>query len=237
MSDQSTKRISLATIPKDEKTFKLCMTAVRHDGLELCHVPKRFRQENLCKTAVYQNAMAVQFVPENVIANSDMLSFACSRHAWVFNWAKQYWPGYVDYDVSMASVKAHGLNIKYVDESLVDLDMALLAVQNDGRSFNCLPDRFKTKELISSICIKFLPDNLKTYEACMRDIGMQGRMIKYVPVHFIDEDMVNLALSKNPWALEFVPVTFYDLDSYRESLEQLRELDASPDFVEELMVV
>ncbi|MCH2089491.1 MAG: hypothetical protein MK175_20100 [Pseudoalteromonas sp.] len=228
--------ISLNQVDKKIKNYKVCLVAVNLDGLSLYHVPKRYKDTVMCKAAVYKNVAAIKFVPSHIIKNSDILSVCVNRQAGIFPWLVKMHRELIDYQVCFKAVNASGMNIRFCPSELIDEKMVKIAIERDGRSFDFIPKKFKSRDLVKHISIKRLPEQLMTYEHCLSEVKTQGRLLKYVRFDLIDEDMVNAALANNEWALEFVPITFNYLASYDQAYKTLEKENQLPDFLTELVI-
>ena len=183
---------------------------------------------SMCRWACVrkQAGYAIRFVPEHILRSTDLVKVAIAKDGRQLEWLKDNLPDLITDEICTAAVNSCGYAVKYVPEECVNADLATLAVMRDGKAFYSLPKQFQTKELVSKISIKYLPDELKEYKHCMGECIKQGRMLQYVPLHLIDEKMIEAALVRNSWALEFVPIQFKELDCVISVLEQEPELPA-----------
>lgn len=202
---------SLQYIPRKEKTHAICLAAVHRDGAELYHVPQHLRSQAVCFTAVHQAPDAIRHLSvEFLDAFPDLVDLAVSRKGTLLEWVARHAPAHLRRRVVEKAINSYGYAIQWAPADLLDKDLVRLAVSRDGRVLHALGQRNLSivKDLIPEICIKHLPDEFKTYDACLNQVASQGRLLQYVPLRLIDEALVEAALRSNPWALEFVPATF-----------------------------
>lgn len=209
--------MGLVEVPRKSKTHSICLAAVNQNGLDLYHVPKYMRSETIHYAAVYENAKAIEFIDSDyLVHHQDLVTFAVSRKGQVLKWLLSEAPSLVTYDVCLKAVRSSGSSLAYVPESMLDESLIRVAVENDASALNVLfkynADSVKRAigNVINSIPLKHLPDHFKSYEICLNQVSEQGRQLRYVPFPLIDERMVEAALNSNPWAIEYVPITFSD---------------------------
>ena len=212
--------IQLLDVPKKSKTHALCLAAVNRNGLDLYHVPKYLRTETIQYAAVFQNAEAIKLVDaDSLKSNPDLLVIAAGRKGHLLTWMVKTVPEVITYDLCLKAVRSAGCALSFVPEHYLDKRMIRAAVEADAAALNFVfthhSDDVKAAiaDVIEDIPLKHLPDHFKTYDVCLAQVSQQGRQLRYVPFPLIDKKMVGAALASNKWAVEYVPVTFSDLDT------------------------
>ena len=210
--------IGLKEVPRKEKNHSICLAAVNMNGLELYHVPKYMRSETIHYAAIYQNAKAITYVDSDYLCHhQELIEIAVGRKGNVLKWLITEIPGAVTYSVCTKAVRSSGAALAYVPENFLDKDLIRVAVENDASALNVLFKYHSAQikeaiaDVLGSIPLKHLPDHFKNYEVCFNQVKAQGRQLKYVPLPLTDEVMIEAALVSNPWAIEYVPITFSDL--------------------------
>lgn len=228
--------ITLKDVPRKEKSHSVCLSAVRINGLDLYHVPKHFRTDVVCYSAVFQNAKAILLLDDDYLSsNLDVVSMAISRNHRIFIEIKKDRPDLLNKELCMSAVRASGSVLAFFPDEFISEDIVRVALKNDPsalRDIRIMNNSVVSEivaDLIQQIPLKHVPDHLMTREICLNQVAQQGRQLQHVPMHLIDLDMVEAALSHNEWAIEFVPVTFRDEECVLKCIE-----DVPPSIVEHL---
>lgn len=121
-------QISLCSVPFKDRTYKICLAAVRIDGDYLKNVPDEYRTLQICYMAVEKCGFSIQYVPDK------------------FRTTQMY----------QKAIKAHPFAIEYVPESDITEDLCITAVQYDWRVINALPPQFQNQRIAALALMKFL---------------------------------------------------------------------------------
>ena len=81
-------------------------------------------------------------------------------------------------------VVENGMAIKHIENQTIDL--AMLAVKDDGYSLKYVKNEFKTPEVCliavknDGFALQFVPEELRTDEVCLAAVTRDGRALQYV---------------------------------------------------------
>lgn len=237
--------IGLINVPKKEKNHAICLAAVNVNGLDIYHVPKYMRSETIHYAAVYQNALALKFIDHEYLKEKpELVEMAVSRQGQMFHWLAKHLPDVITYNVCRKAVNASGSALSHVPSEHLTKELVKIAALNDGSALNIVftstnPEvKEAISEVISEIPLKHLPDHFKRYDICKAQVSKQGRQLKHVPFSLIDEAMIECALTSNPWAIEYVPITFNNLACVLNIIknklvpgELFAHIEAEPEFI------
>lgn len=205
---------TLQYVPRKEKTHALCLAAVHKDGRDIVNVPLHLRSKAVCYSAVFQNAIAIKAVPIQVLEEEPgILELALGRQGTLLEWAatNQATAKLLTEQMCQKAVNSHGGSLKYVPALFRSREMVRQAIIRDGSLLVLLANQeMLVADLIDQIPLKHLPDQFKTREICLEQVSKQGRLLRYVPMRVMDEEIIQAALESNPWAIEYVPATFAD---------------------------
>lgn len=130
--------------PKKYITYDLCKSAVIQNGKALEYVPKEYKNKEMCNFSINGHGDALPFILDHIKDDEfyDNVVKICSGHA------LKYFPKkYQSIARLKLAIGKDGIAIKYVHKSLITEEFCLLAVTNDGSSWNDLPEKFKTVQL------------------------------------------------------------------------------------------
>ena len=108
---------ALEFVPKQHKTFELCLEAVKENGKALNFVPEEHKTFELCLEAVKQFGWAIEFVPEE----------------------------HRTFELYLEAVKQDGSALEYVPEEHRTFELCLEAVKQFGRAIEFVPEQHKEK--------------------------------------------------------------------------------------------
>lgn len=131
----------LGYVPKEYRTYELCLEAVKHYGLSLCMVPQEYRDYELCLEAVKQYGFALIYVPEE-IKDYNMCIKAVNENAFSLDNVPEK---YKSYNLCLHAVRQNGRVLKYIPSKYRDYNMCLEAIKQIG-SNNYFRQIFKTKD-------------------------------------------------------------------------------------------
>jgi hypothetical protein len=110
---------SLSFIPENQRTLKICLTAVQQKGSDLQYVPENQRTAEICMVAVKQSGSVLQHVPKNL------------RIA----------------EICMIAVQQDGGTLFHVPENQRTPEICLAAVQQNGRALQFVPENLRTYDI------------------------------------------------------------------------------------------
>lgn len=212
---------SLQNTPRQAKRFRDCLLAVRRNGLELRHVPRQMRSDFLVRTAVAQNPLAIKFMlREDLLARPHLLEMALKRAGTLLEWAVAAYPELVNENLCHIAVNSHGSAITAVPRELLSSELLRLAIKRDGSVLTLLTGHEQLfADMAHEIPLKYLPEDLASYDRCLADVTHQGRLLRYVPEAMRDARMVTAALIQNRWAIDYVPPSMQHLPIVQETLD------------------
>ena len=104
-------------------------------------------------------------------------------------------------------VAENGMAIKHINNQTVEL--ALLAVKDDGYALKYVKDEFKTAEVCliavknDGIALQFVPEHIKTAEICLAAVTRDGLALEYV--NDKTPAIIAMALRVDSNAKQFLP--------------------------------
>ena len=104
-------------------------------------------------------------------------------------------------------IKNNGMAIKRVDNQT--LELALLAVKDDGYALKYVKDEFKTAEVCliavknDGIALRYVPEHIKTSEICLAAVTRDGLALEYV--NDKTPAIIAMAIKVDANAKQFVP--------------------------------
>jgi len=102
-------------------------------------------------------------------------------------------------------IKNNGMAIKRIENQT--LELALLAVKDDGYSLKYIKDEFKTPEVCliavrnDGIALQFIPEDLRTPEICLAAVTRDGMALEYVKEK--TPAIIAMAIKMDPQAAQF----------------------------------
>jgi hypothetical protein len=105
-------------------------------------------------------------------------------------------------------VSENGMAIKHIQNQT--LELALLAVKDDGYALKYVKDEFKTYEVCliavknDGIALQFVPENLRSDEICLAAVTRDGKALEYV----INKTsaIIAMAVKIDPEAKQFIEI-------------------------------
>ena len=148
----------LNNVPYEERTYNVCLEAVRKNGKALEFVPAKLKEEypELCLEAVRKNGKAILFAP----------------------WTRELW---------LEAVRNDGDVIEYLPYRPENKDIFLEALRNKGEALRHLYPRERTKDLCLEAvkndgeALNFVPEKFKTLEMCVAAFQNNPAAIEYSP--------------------------------------------------------
>lgn len=99
----------------------------------------------------------------------------------------------------------NGMAIKHIEDQT--LEMALMAVKDDGYALKYVKDVFKTPEVCriavqnDGVALQFVPEHLRTPDICLAAVTRDGIALEYVPDK--TPAIVAMAIKVDPQAAQF----------------------------------
>ena len=220
LADVRSGSISLREVPRKAKRFAVCMAAVRRDGMELYHVPKYHRVEPLLYAAFSHTPEAIRFCDLETFERAPgALMMAVRTRPTILGWLAKNVPEAISFEICEAAVKADGSSITHVPKGLLTVELIQYAAMSNGKVLTTLIGHYDlVREIAHKISLAHLPEELMDRDLCLAQVAKQGRLLRYVPLRFVDAPMIEAALTSNPWAVEYVPRHYADLPAVKAVL-------------------
>ena len=196
---------AMRNIPMEFVTDELCDLATDKHGYGLSLIPMEFRTLERCKKALKKDGRVIEFVPKHLMSqiNIEKLIASCGSAI------EHIEPQYLTYEACKIAASINPNFFKYIPEKYRDEEMYLSLSKGLGNyhpSFNYNHIKF----------FEMLPMNLKTEEFYMKCVKENGEIIAYRP-HYINESIVTKELCVDAVkscgsALRFVPLEFIDYE-------------------------
>ena len=225
---------ALEFVPENHKTKEICLEAVERRSDTLKYVPEELKTDELCDIATNKNDRAfiwtpVEYLFKKIEQNGSlhllrdmpvlMTYELCLKAVKKIDDAFQYVPNeYKTVELCFETGKhSNFANVsEYVPDDLIELfEKTKLRVDDTLESF------FSRAIKNGSYILKFVPENMKTYELCLEAIMSDeqahgcGWTLEYVPENFSSAICLE-AVKKNGGALNYVPE---ELKTYELCLE------------------
>jgi hypothetical protein len=104
-------------------------------------------------------------------------------------------------------VSENGMAIKHIEAQT--LELALLAVKDDGYALKYVKDEFKTHQVCliavknDGIALRYVPEHIKTSEICLAAVTRDGLALEYV--NDKTPAIIAMAIKVDANAKQFVP--------------------------------
>lgn len=177
----------LEYIPKEYRTYNVCMAAVMQQGDALVYVPEQHKSNDLCLAAMKQNNLALRFVPEKVIDEV------------------------INKEMCMEIVEQNGYGIYVIPQKFVTYEMCLTAIRQDPGAICNIPLEHKSYELCLEVVVqngyqlKFIPHKFYTSEMFMAAVSQCGVALEWVPEEHKSYGLCLAAVIQNGNAMYYVP--------------------------------
>lgn len=168
--------IELRDIPERDRTYPVCLMAVRDNAEELRYVPEQNKTRDLCLCAVEANGYLLQYVPESMRGGSMR-----------------------GIDLCLSAVHQDGFALQFVPES-IDIEKFVLRAQYRFNGLlHCVPaeyfqDTYKATFIrkVIEACLtmdgrelQFVPRESKTLELCLLAMRQNEDAIQFVPAELV----------------------------------------------------
>lgn len=191
-----------------EKTPKICLTAVRRNGLCLEHIPEVDQSIELCMEAVRNNPKALEFVAD-VYQTEQMCYSVLQRDNSMIQFVKDQTPKLC---MVAVSVLDNNDNLKYIRDQTEEICIA--SVRTNPRSLRSV--RHLTPKIIEVIPkeVPIYLFNIEWYEPLPQKIDIatawamvhtRGIFLKFIPQEERSQEMCMVAVRNDPWALQYTP--------------------------------
>ena len=105
----------------------------------------------------------------------------------------------------LAAVKANGMAIKRIENQT--LELALLAVKDDGYALKYVKEEYKTPEVCliavqnDGMALQFVPESIRTHAICLAAVTRDGLALEFVKDK--TKDIIERALKMDPLAKQY----------------------------------
>lgn len=195
--------LHLKTFSEENRTYNVCLAAVKETGAALEYVPEDKKTYEMCFEAAKRNGDALRFVPQEHI--KEELIMAAVKHSGM---ALQYIPDKMrTREVCLIAAASASEAYKFIPEDLINAEFVLKVAQKSGfNSISNLPKEFKKTDFYLELVkrdghfIWFIPKNklnTKICNAAIKNLGFesaaeaikeQPRMLSRLPAAMYDHD-------------------------------------------------
>lgn len=189
----------------DDKTYEICLAAVRRNATALQYVPEEFLTTELYLAP--QHECIANYIPQHLlhlISDDIWLSWCEVRYKTL-----KYLPNHLKTQkLYLSYFEKDIMYIKFIPKHFITNNMCL-DLANKGL-LNYIPKDKRTDELClisfknNIKSFKYLPIHLKTYDRCYITVEQQTWLIEYVPPNLIDKKMVNIVVQSNPYFIHCI---------------------------------
>ena len=159
------ERINLRRIPKEERTYSLCLEAVSQNKMNVQFVPEKYKTEELFEKIKRYNAV-LKYTPHK----------------------------FKTYEKCIDAIKRGSYDLQYVPKKHKTLELCLTALLHVGSiCFRYIPKRIKTKDFYklalqeNGFLIKYIPEDLLTKDLCRIAIRKDKSNLEYIPKNIIEK--------------------------------------------------
>ena len=123
-------------------------------------------------------------------------------------------------DQWLGIVRVHGMALRHVPLALIDAELCLLAMANDGRALQHVPAGLMTAEICAAAvkqngyALRYISRDLQTPELQLTAVRNEGKALGYVPFEERTKTICLAAVSTDPRAIAYVP------ESLRHEIER-----------------
>lgn len=133
-------------------------------------------------------------------------------------------PALLTYPVCFAAVSKNAGNLEFTPKNLIDEEMVIAAVRNDGSLLRLVPERMRSYavcriavendygEIAGRCAMEAIPQDLLAGNVgrgiCSIALQKNAYSIKYVPRELLSQDLVTKALARIPSLISWVPARF-----------------------------
>lgn len=172
----------LVYVPKDMRTYELCVVAVKRNWYALKHVPKDKKTYELCMLAVQRDGYALEFVPP-AMQTREMCTLAIERDRNALQFVRLEKPG----KIYLNAVKRDCWYLQHVPKQHQTRKLVMAALKQNGR-------------LLKDVLVPLTP------EMCLAAVEQNGLALEWVEEQ--TAELCVVAVDQNPEAVEFVDDEF-----------------------------
>lgn len=212
----------LKTFPKEIINKEIALEAIKQDINCFGLIPQDTKTSYFYDEAVKINGWMLQHVPEEMKTPQMCLAAKDASPD----------PEYEHLGL-VAYVPFPNVCMEYLKEASGNIDVyeVFTAIRKDVLN----PDIVQLAIDLDANCFKFVPDDLKTEELCLKVIketGASGEVFDYIPEHLKTDQTYKLAVETNETALKWVPI---EKRSYEMCLSAVERDGYQLEFVPERM--
>ena len=219
----SNERINLESLDIEERTYEMCLDAVKQNSDSLYHVPPKFRTPELYLAAVEQNGEALKDVPLG-LRTEDLCLAAVQKDGE----ALSYVPWYSRTpELCLIAVQQNGIALFCVPEELRTEDICWAAIEKDGKALKYVPLELRTEDLCLAAvqqngrALWAVPKELKTQKLCWEAVQQNGDTLYHVPPKFRTPELCSAAVEQNGKALCSVPMELRTTELYLAAIKNV----------------
>lgn len=205
----------LKYIPVEIIDKEICLEAIKKNSYALQYVPEHLKDKEICMAAlmntIYCNVtksnicdcIVVKLVHRKEFTGKDKNSYME-----IIKQLLSYMPYSVkDEEIYMEVIRLYGDLIKIVPVSMMNYDMCLIAIKQNGALLEHILSSFK---YFDSFEESNIPDIIKNGTICLEAVRQNGLALKHVPYSLRNKKICIIAIIRNGLALQYVPMKLID---------------------------
>ena len=187
------------TIPQNEQTPELCLSAVKIDPISIIHISPQLITTEIASISLSDNFGLYKFIPKHILTYEFMKKVLHINP----NIFRKINKSEQTYELCMICVSSIGELLQYVREDIINYDLCLCAVINDSFAI-----QYCGKYIDENICkiavsdngvsIMFIKDEFRTQEIIKLAIKSTFHAIKYLYENEINEDIIMHTIKIHP---------------------------------------
>jgi len=164
------EQILLGKIPKEQRTYQLCLEAVSKNKMNLRHVPAKYKTKELCSQIKRFNGI-LKFTPHDIKT----------------------------YEICINAVKRRCYELKYVPRKFKTVELCLTSLFCGTANFRYIPKPLLTEEFcklaisINPYLINIIPEDKLNFHLCLCAVLRCNRLIDYIPEKFKAQWLIDIA--------------------------------------------
>jgi hypothetical protein len=153
--------INLNKIPKEQRTYSLCLEAVSQNKINIKYVPIHYKSKELCEHIKYFNGI-LKYTPYKLKT----------------------------YKICINAVKRNRFDLQYVPRKYKTVELCLTSLFIGTESFRYIPKYLLTEEFyklaisINPYILRYIPENSLNIHLCFHAVLQDHRIIDYIPKEY-----------------------------------------------------
>jgi hypothetical protein len=187
-------------LESEQQTYKICLEAVKIDISAVIHISPRFITPEIVSIVLIKDG-TFQYLPLHILTDNFIIETLKINPYIFMNIPKQF----QTYKICHHAVKINEELLSFVRDDLLDYNLCLLAVVNNG-----LMIKYCTRHIDNALCqlaienngksLEFIPDKFRTNDIIFSSIKSSHHALQYIKDNEINETIII-------YALEFYPTS------------------------------